>query len=67
MERFGEFFNDIFKLVEGAERQYGVANLRYTEFIIERLEFCILSCSTLLDQLCQHNSSVGVDEYSVCL
>ena len=66
MERFGEFYDDIFKLVEGAERQYGVANLQYTEFVIERLEFCILSCNTLLDQLRQH-SSAGVDDYCMCL
>lgn len=66
MERFGEFFGDITKLVEGAERQYGVANLQYTEFIIERLEFCIISCNTILDQLRQH-SSTGMDEYCMCL
>ena len=66
-EIFGEFFNYIFKFVDGAKRQYGVANLQYTEFIIERLEFCILSCNTLHDQLRQHNSSAGVDEYCMCL
>lgn len=64
MERSGEFFNDIIKLVEGAERQYSVANLQYTEFILERLEFCIISCNATLDQLRQH-STTGMDEYCV--
>lgn len=67
MERFGEFFDDIIKLVEGAERQYGVANLQYTEFILERLEFCIISCNAILDQLRQHSTRTGIDEYCVCL
>jgi hypothetical protein len=68
MERFGEFFDDIIKLLEGAERQYGVANLQYTEFIIERLEFCIISCNTILDQLSlSQSSTTGMDEYCVYL
>ena len=58
MERFGEFFDDIIKLVEGAKRQYGVANLQYTEFILERLEFCIISCNAILDQLRQHSTGL---------
>ena len=62
----GEFFDDILKLVEGAERQCGVANVQYTKFILERLEFCIISCNTILDQLCQ-DSSTGMDEYCTCL
>ena len=66
MERFGEFFDDILKLVEGAERQYGVANLQYTEFIIEKMEFCTISCNIILYQLRQE-SSTGMDEYCTCL
>ena len=48
------------------KEQKGVANLQYTEFIIERLEFCIISCNTILDQLRQ-NSSTGMDGYCMCL
>ena len=36
----------------------------YTEFILERLEFCIIACNTLLDQLRQQNA---LDEYCMCL
>ena len=34
-----------------AERQYGLANRSYTDYVIERLEFVISVCSDLLDNL----------------
>ena len=36
-----DFFLDISKLSDSAERQYGVAQLNYTEYILERLALCI--------------------------
>ena len=34
------YFNDISRFLEGAERQYGVANANFCEYVIERLELC---------------------------
>jgi len=57
-----EFFDEITKLVEEGERQYGVANLDYTEYFIERLELCIVSCMSLQNRL-QDSGSVDLLEY----
>ena len=42
-----DFFLDISKLSDSAERQYGVAQLNYTEYILERLALCIDTCSNI--------------------
>ena len=36
-------FDEIFRLLESAERQYGVANTNYADVTIERLELAIQS------------------------
>ena len=57
------FFSEISKMVEEAERQYGLANRSYTEYIIERLEHSIAVCSNILDQLL---GVAGLEEYCSC-
>ena len=45
--RWSGFYEELVKLLEEAERHYGVANKQYTEYILERLEFSIHSCRLL--------------------
>ena len=45
------FFNEISRLIDEAERQYGLANRGYTEYILERLEYAITVCSDLCDHM----------------
>lgn len=59
------FFDDIVMLVEGAERQYGVANARYTEYVLERFEFCISTCTLMYDRMEQNGS--GLEDYTLSL
>ena len=54
------FFLEVSRLIEQAERQYGLANRSYTEYIIERLEYSITVCS----DLCDHMVGVsGLEDY----
>lgn len=41
---WSDFFEEVTRLAAGAERQYGIANSSYSEYIIERLELCITTC-----------------------
>ena len=45
------FFNEISRLIDEAERQYGLANRGYTEYILERLEYAITVCADLCDHM----------------
>ena len=55
------FFDEISRLVGEAERQYGLANRGYTEYVTERLEYAITTCS---DILCGHVQGVsGLEDY----
>ncbi len=54
------FFNEVFRLVDQAERQYGLANRDYTDYIIERLEFVIIVCSDLFDNI---RGVSGLEDY----
>ena len=49
MDGLGEFMDEIARLVEDGDRQCGVANARFTEYFIERLELCIVTCIDLRD------------------
>ena len=60
MDGLSAFFDDVVRLIEGAERQYGVANLGYTEYIIERFESCIIACTSVLNQL---RTSAPLNDY----
>ena len=60
------YFNDISRFLEGAERQYGVANANFCEYVIERLELCIDTCTNLCDHMVSAGSSgdeAVVEEY----
>ena len=63
-EGLNDFIDGIARLVEDGERQYGVANVGYTEYFVERLEICILSCIDLKD--CTEGRS-GLESYCATL
>ena len=60
-----QFFDEVTRLIDCAERQYGIANRSYTECIIERLEFCIATCADLSNNVCLNQSSLP-DMSSYC-
>ena len=47
MENIIDFYDEIVKLLRELQRQYGVANVNYTAYALERLENCIITCSTV--------------------
>ena len=55
------FFDEIYRLVEEAERQHGLANLGYTEYVIERFEYAISVCSDLGNHL---RGALELEDYS---
>ena len=59
--RYTAFFHEISELIQQAERQYGLANRNYTEYIIERLEYLITVCSDLLENM---KGVSGLEDYS---
>ena len=64
MNGLSEFIDDVARLVENGERQYGIANASYTEYFVERLEICILSCIDLKDFI---EGRSGLDSYYTTL
>ena len=55
-----QFFDEIHRLIEEAERQHGLANFGYTEYIIERFEYAISVCS----DLCVHlRGALELEDY----
>ena len=51
-------------LVGSAERQLGIANLNYTEYVLDRLELCIGTCSNVLEVI---NTSDELQDCSASL
>ena len=42
MNNWSRYFEEVSEFLQGAERQYGIANDAYTDYALERLEICIL-------------------------
>ena len=57
-----EFFDEIIKLLQETDRQYGIANSSFTDYAMERLEHCIITCTTIRERL-QVESSLNLHEY----
>lgn len=66
MDGLNEFMDEILRLVEDGDRQYGVANASYTEYFIERLELCIISCIDLRDRMLD-DGSADLQDYCATL
>jgi len=60
------FTDEIARLVEDGDRQYGVANASYTEYFIERLELCIVACIDLRDTMLD-DGSADLQDYCATL
>ena len=41
---WSNFFVEVMALLNEAERQYGIANRNYTEYVLERLEMALNTC-----------------------
>ena len=46
-----KFFDDVAKLLQELNRQYGVSNMNYAQYALERLEICLSSCRALSDRI----------------
>ena len=55
------YFDDISRFLDGAERQYGIANANFCEYVLERLEVCIDTCSSLRDHMVTGGASGDED------
>lgn len=66
MDGLNEFMDEIARLVEDGDRQYGVANASYTEYFIERLELCIITCIDLRDRMLD-DGSAALQDYCATL
>ena len=57
MEEWTKFFEEVASLLQELNRQYGVGNLSYASYALERLEVCLSSCRSLISALNSVNSS----------
>ena len=48
---WGSYFCEIVHLLEAADRQYGIANQSYAQYVLERLEICLQTCRTVRGQI----------------
>ena len=60
---WGSYFDEIVRLLEGAERQYGIANQSYTEYVLERLEYCVQTCRNVRGQITPRDSAGRLEWY----
>ena len=60
---WGSYFDEIVHLLEGAERQYGIANQPYTQYVLERLEICVWTCRILRGQITPSDSIERIQWY----
>ena len=58
-------FDRISQFLEGAQRQFGIANHSFAEYAIEKLELCIHTCTTLCDHLVNFLIDLDDDEATV--
>ena len=56
---WSSYFEEIIRLLEDSNRQYGVANLSYTHYVLERLEIC-LQTSSATNNTSQYHRKIAV-------
>ena len=62
-----EFFDEIIRLLQEADRQYGIANSSYTDYALVRLEHSIRSCSMVRERLeVESNFAASLDLQEYC-
>ena len=71
VEYWSGYFEEIVRLLSNGERQYGIANHDYTDYMLQRLEFCYTTCLEILDLVQHHRNEnqelVELDEYLTSL
>ena len=50
-------------MTESSERQYGIANFGYTEYVIERLTLCINTCCNIKQTIESSDEATVLEEY----
>lgn len=58
------FFKEIARLVDGAERQDGIASISYSEYMIERLDVSIGTCISIQEYMNSSEEQNQLQEYS---
>lgn len=58
------YFGDIIEFLRGADRQYGVANELFSDYVVERLDLCISTCTSVIDHLVP-SGTIDSDEAAI--
>lgn len=62
------YFDGVSEFLEGAERQYSIANENFCEYVVERLQLCKHTCSILSDHIGSASETVaGIDDGDVAI
>ena len=54
---WGSYFYEIVHLLEAAERQYGIANQQYTQYVLQSFEICLQTCRNLRGQITPNDAT----------
>ena len=58
------YFSEIVHLLEEADRQYGIANQSYMQYVLERLEICLQTIRALRGQIIPTDGTGRLQWYS---
>jgi len=58
-----EFFDEISRLLVKAQKNHGIANCNYIEYILERMEMALSTCSKLQFRLHDSSPDSGMQGY----
>ena len=61
-EAWSRFFNEVSSLLQELDRQYGIGNLSYVYFALDRLEVCLSSLRLLSRTINEHVDSTSYAE-----
>ena len=65
VEAWVSFFTELYQLLTTADRNFGICNLNMAEYVVERLELSIHSCSNLVMLFQTSNVALSNDELAV--
>lgn len=64
---WGAFFIEVAALLDEAQRNYGIANRNYTEYVLERMEMALNTCSEMHHRLLDTSRDVEMQAYCATL
>lgn len=56
LDGWSEYFDGMIQFLQDTDRHYGISNIQYTQYVLERMELCISSCRSLKDVLMADSS-----------